>query len=93
MDVICQRCGTVNDYEVVLTPPPHYAKAICKGCDSFIKFLPNPKGAYKEICKQKLKAALKAEPNNKFIQSLNDYFDTNGFLTNGQFKYIEKYEV
>jgi hypothetical protein len=35
--IICYRCGSVNDYRTVQSGP--HIKAICNGCDRYIKFL------------------------------------------------------
>lgn len=35
--IICQRCGSVNDYRTVQSGP--HIKAICNGCDRYIKFM------------------------------------------------------
>lgn len=37
-DIICHRCGSVNDYRTVNSGP--HIKAICNGCDRYIKFIP-----------------------------------------------------
>lgn len=37
MSVICQRCGSVDDYRTVVSGP--HIKAICNGCDRYIKFI------------------------------------------------------
>lgn len=37
-DIVCQRCGSVNDYRAVNSGP--HIKAICNGCDRYIKFIP-----------------------------------------------------
>lgn len=49
MSVICQRCGSIDDFHVELSGP--HLKAICNGCDRYIKF----------ISKQELNAHLAAE--------------------------------
>lgn len=36
-DVICKKCGLVNDYSVKIKLPHHYA--YCNGCSAFIKFV------------------------------------------------------
>lgn len=36
-DVVCQRCGSVNDYRTEQSGP--HIKAICRSCDRYIKFL------------------------------------------------------
>jgi hypothetical protein len=90
-DIICQSCGVVNEFETILTSPPHYAKAVCKICKSFIQWLPNPNGNYKQRCKEQLQRALEKQPDNKFYQSLKVYFDKNGVLTPNQFESINKF--
>ena len=37
-DIICTRCGLVNDYRTEKAGP--HIKAVCNGCDRYIKFLP-----------------------------------------------------
>jgi len=51
-DIICQRCGNVNDYTVKKSGP--HDSAYCNGCDNYIKHLPQnneikivPFGKYK----------------------------------------------
>ena len=41
MDITCQRCGLVNDYEE-RTSGPH-TSAYCNGCGNYIKHLPQGK--------------------------------------------------
>lgn len=36
-EIICHRCGSVDDYKVVPSGP--HLKAICKGCGKYIKFI------------------------------------------------------
>jgi hypothetical protein len=36
-DVICHRCGSINDYRTEVSGP--HLKAICNGCDRYIKFI------------------------------------------------------
>ena len=84
MDVICQKCGVVNECNTILAEPPHY-------CKSFIQWLPNPSGSYRQRCKEQLERALNKEPNNKFYQSLKVYFDKNKALTPAQFNAINKF--
>lgn len=90
-DIICLSCGVVNEFETVLTSPPHYAKAVCKYCKSFIQWLPNPSGNYQQRCKEQLKRAIEKEPNNRFYQSLEVYFKIHGKLTKAQFEAINKF--
>ena len=40
-EVICQRCGLVDDYRTTEAGP--HIKAICNGCDRYIKILPQHK--------------------------------------------------
>ena len=40
-EVICQRCGTIDEYYTIQSGP--HLKAICKHCDNYIKFLPQEK--------------------------------------------------
>jgi hypothetical protein len=51
-DIICQNCGSVNDYYVKEAGP--HKSAYCNGCDRYIKHLPQnnpisvlPFGMYK----------------------------------------------
>lgn len=37
VDVVCMRCGTINDFRTEKSGP--HIKAICNGCDKYIKFL------------------------------------------------------
>lgn len=91
MDKICQRCGTVNNYEVVLTPElKHHAKAVCLHCHSFVSWLPAPDG-FKARCKEQLARALEKEPHNRFYQSLKAHYDKHGKLTPAQFNAINKF--
>lgn len=39
-DIICNKCGSVNDYRVNVTDLHH--TAYCNGCDNYIKHLPKP---------------------------------------------------
>jgi hypothetical protein len=36
-EVVCVRCGTVDDYDTVPAGP--HLKAVCKNCGKYIKFL------------------------------------------------------
>lgn len=36
-DIICQRCGSINDYKTEVAGP--HLKAICNGCNIYIKFI------------------------------------------------------
>jgi hypothetical protein len=36
-EIVCNRCGSVNDYKTEQAGP--HIKAICNGCDKYIKFL------------------------------------------------------
>jgi len=36
--IVCTRCGLVDDYRTEKSGP--HIKAICNGCDRYIKFLP-----------------------------------------------------
>lgn len=47
-DIICQRCGSVNDYRTVNSGP--HIKAICNGCDRYIKFIPKNEVDYCPKC-------------------------------------------
>lgn len=47
--IICQRCGSVDDYRISISGP--HLKATCNGCDYYIKFLKKPdelRRAYKQ---------------------------------------------
>lgn len=37
-EIICTRCGSVNDYRTEQAGP--HIKAVCNGCDSYLKMLP-----------------------------------------------------
>src|SRR6476660_1838875 len=37
-EIICKNCGLVDDYRTEQAGP--HIKAICNGCDQYIKFLP-----------------------------------------------------
>lgn len=39
-EIVCKRCGSINDYTIGQGKGPHGASAICNGCDRFIKWLP-----------------------------------------------------
>jgi hypothetical protein len=91
MDIICQHCGCVNEYETVLTEAPHYAKAVCIHCKSFIQWLPNPNGNFKTRCKEQIDRALTKQPNNTFFKSLKTQFDAKGFISPKQFEAINKF--
>jgi hypothetical protein len=43
-EIVCKRCGLMNDYRVEVSGP--HQKAICNGCDQYIKFLPQIKGEF-----------------------------------------------
>jgi hypothetical protein len=47
-DIICQRCGSINDYRTVVSGP--HIKAICNGCDRYIKFIPKNEIDYCPKC-------------------------------------------
>lgn len=38
--IACKKCGLVDDYREEKSGP--HIKAICNGCNSYIKFLPQP---------------------------------------------------
>lgn len=38
MDITCQKCGLINDYEVRQAGP--HQSAYCNGCGNYIKHLP-----------------------------------------------------
>lgn len=40
-EVICQRCGTIDEYYTVPSGP--HLKAVCDHCHEYIKFLPQEK--------------------------------------------------
>jgi uncharacterized protein (DUF3820 family) len=40
-DVVCNRCGLVNDYTTREAGP--HVSAVCNGCDRFIKHIPQDK--------------------------------------------------
>jgi len=40
-EVICQRCGTTNEFYVVPSGP--HLKAMCNHCNLYIKFVPQEK--------------------------------------------------
>lgn len=37
-NIVCKKCGSINDFQKVQAGK--HLKAICNGCDSYIKFLP-----------------------------------------------------
>lgn len=41
VDVVCKNCGLVNDYTTTEAGP--HIKAVCNGCDKYIKMLPQAK--------------------------------------------------
>jgi hypothetical protein len=41
MEISCKRCGLVNDYRKEVSGV--HIKAICNGCDTYIKFIPQGK--------------------------------------------------
>jgi len=52
-DVTCNKCGSINNYRTEVSG--NHLKAICKDCESYIKFLPQynlldlmPFGKYKD---------------------------------------------
>ena len=45
MELICKRCGSINDYSTALNPNNNGLAATCNGCKSFIKFIPQGKPA------------------------------------------------
>ena len=77
--------------EIKLFGGPHYAKAICKDCGCFIKFIPKPGLNYKARCKEQLSRALTQHPVNDYYKSLKKYFDANGVLTPKQFRSIDNF--
>ncbi len=40
-EIICSKCGLINEYRTVPSGP--HLKAICNGCDRYIKFISKPK--------------------------------------------------
>lgn len=45
MEIVCKRCGLVNDYYTELNPNNNGLAAICNGCQCHIKFIPQDKPA------------------------------------------------
>ena len=45
MEIVCKRCGSINDYSTALNPNNNGLAATCNGCQSFIKFIPQDKPA------------------------------------------------
>ena len=45
MEIVCKRCGLVNDYSTRLNPNNNGLAAICNGCQCHIKFIPQDKPA------------------------------------------------
>lgn len=52
MSVVCMRCGLMDDYRTEESGP--HLKAICNGCDRYIKFLPKPRAAVQTAHKKNM---------------------------------------
>lgn len=87
----CTKCGSINTSEIKMFDSPHYAKIVCNDCNSFVKWIPKPGINHKKRCKEQLSRAIAQNPENKFYQSLQKYFDEHGTLTPNQFKAINKF--
>lgn len=87
----CTKCGSMDTEEIKTFAGPHYAKIICKDCNSFVKWIPKPGLNHKKRCAEQLSRALTQQPNNGFYKSLKSYYDEHGTLTPSQFKAIEKF--
>lgn len=67
MEIICKRCGSVNDYYTKLNPNNNGLAAICNGCQSHIKFIPQDKPAEFFIGKYK-GTKIKECTDKKYLQ-------------------------
>lgn len=88
-DVICQKCGSVNDYRVTKGNLHH--TAYCNGCDAYIKNLPQggpyilPFGKFKGTLLSEMTSRdqidylnwmLRSDFNNTTKDKVNAHLDT-----------------
>lgn len=70
-DIICQRCGSVNDYREEIKGP--HKTAICNGCDRYIKHLSqgNPTVLYFGKYKGRELSSLTSDEEKRYLEWLS----------------------
>jgi len=56
VNVVCQRCGSIDDYYTVVSGP--HLKAICNGCDRYIKFISQQQLKTNQMAEKKLSGSI-----------------------------------
>lgn len=91
--IVCKRCGLVDDYRTEQAGP--HIKAICNGCDQYIKFLPQghePTLYFPKYKGRTVKSMNDPEEINYLKWLLGNVTKLDASLANAITEHIEKWE-